>query len=156
VDVVATDSKGQPVPDLKAEDFTVLESGAPQKISDFSFQHPGQVKASQPRSLPSNVVTNVPAFQSSALNVILFDGLKGEFASQAYAKDQLIKFFNEAGPAFDRPVALFVLEPQIRLLHDFTTDVSALKTAMEKFKQRAQNANTESFESRESAFATRG
>jgi VWFA-related protein len=98
----------------------------------------------------------VPVFKSSALNVILFDGLNGEFASQAYAKDQLIKFFNESGPAFDRPVALFVLEPRIRLLHDFTTDVGALKAAMEKFKPRAQNATTESFESRESAFATRG
>jgi len=30
VDVVATDSKGQAVPDLKAEDFTLLEDGKPQ------------------------------------------------------------------------------------------------------------------------------
>src|SRR5260221_10326313 len=38
VDVVATDSKGEPVPDLKAEDFTVLEDGKPQKVSGFTFQ----------------------------------------------------------------------------------------------------------------------
>ena len=37
VDVVATDSKGQPVPDLKASDLTVLEDGKPQKISGFQF-----------------------------------------------------------------------------------------------------------------------
>src|ERR1041385_956503 len=39
VDVVATDSKGQAVPDLKAEDFTLLEDGKPQKIAGFSFEH---------------------------------------------------------------------------------------------------------------------
>ena len=38
VDVVATDSKGEPVLDLTADDFTVLEDGKPQKISGFSFQ----------------------------------------------------------------------------------------------------------------------
>ncbi len=41
VDVVATDSKGQPVPDLKASDFTLLEDGKPQKISGFNFEHSG-------------------------------------------------------------------------------------------------------------------
>src|SRR5260370_1193189 len=40
VDVVALDHKGQPVPDLTAEDFTILEEGKEQKISAFSFQHP--------------------------------------------------------------------------------------------------------------------
>jgi hypothetical protein len=41
VDVVTVDSKGQPVPDLKAADFTLLEDGKPQKISGFNFEHPG-------------------------------------------------------------------------------------------------------------------
>jgi len=45
VDVVATDSKGQPVTDLKAADFTVLEDGKPQKISGFNFEHPGATSA---------------------------------------------------------------------------------------------------------------
>ena len=40
VDVVAIDDKGQPVTDLKQDDFTVMEDGKPQKISDFSFHHP--------------------------------------------------------------------------------------------------------------------
>ena len=103
VDVVVTDNKGQPVTDLKAEDFTMLEEGKPQKISNFSFQHPGVVPAPAARPLPPNVVTNAPQFATNSLNVILFDGVNGEFASQAYARDQLIKFF--AGASLDRPVA---------------------------------------------------
>ena len=36
VDAVVTDSKGQPVTDLKKEDFSVLEHGKPQQISFFA------------------------------------------------------------------------------------------------------------------------
>lgn len=154
VDVVATDSKGQPIPGLNAEDFSVLENGVAQKISTFSFQHPGEVQTVAARPLPPNVVTNAPQFKSGALDVILFDSVNGEFASQAYARDQLLKFLGSA--TLDRPVALFALETRIKLLHDFTTDASALKAAIEKYKQPVQAANTESFESRESAFATKG
>lgn len=154
VDVVATDSKGQPVTGLDADDFTVLENGAPQKISNFSFQHPGENRAVGAQSLPPNVVTNAPAFKSGILNVVLFDSVNGEFSSQAYAKDQLIKFFSSG--RLDTPVALFALESRLKLLQDFTTDTTALKAAIEKYKQTAQAANTESFDSRESPFSTMG
>jgi VWFA-related protein len=154
VDVVATDSKGDPVPNLTADDFTVLENGVPQKISNFSFQHSGQVTPAIMPQLPANVVTNAPPFASGVLDVILFDSVNGEFSAQAYAKDQLVKFFSTA--KLERPVALFAMESRIRMLHDFTTDAAALKTAIEKYRQTAQGGNTESFESRESPFATKG
>jgi hypothetical protein len=35
VDVVVTDSQGQPVTDLRPEDFTVLEDGKPVALSNF-------------------------------------------------------------------------------------------------------------------------
>src|SRR5215472_8388479 len=49
LNVVAVDRKGQPVADLEAQDFTVLEDGKGQKISSFSFQHPGAFPASPAR-----------------------------------------------------------------------------------------------------------
>lgn len=154
VDVVATDSKGDPLSNFNADDFTILENGVPQKISNFSFQHSGQAKPATMSNLPSNVVSNAPPFASGVLDVILFDSVNGEFSSQAYAKDQLAKFFGTA--KLDRPVALFAMESRIRMLHDFTTDATALKEAIEKYRQTAQGGNTESFESRESPFATKG
>jgi VWFA-related protein len=154
VDVVATDSKGDPAANLSADDFTILENGVPQKISNFSFQHSGQAKPATMSNLPSNVVSNAPPFASGVLDVILFDSVNGEFSSQAYAKDQLAKFFSTA--KLDRPVALFAMEKRIRMLHDFTTDATALKEAIEKYRQTAQGGNTESFESRESPFSTKG
>src|SRR5258707_11042793 len=154
VDVVATDSKGQPVSDLKAEDFIMLEDGKTQKLSNFSFQHPGTAPALVRPQLHANVVTNAPQYQSSSLNVILFDSINGELISQAYAEDQLAKFF--AATELDRPVAIFALESRLKLLHDFPTDAGALKAAVEKYRPAVQAANTESVESRASAFTTKG
>src|SRR5262245_50749663 len=37
VDAVVTDSKGRHVPDLKREDFEILEDGKPQKVTHFSY-----------------------------------------------------------------------------------------------------------------------
>ena len=155
VDVVVTDSKGQPVPDLKASDFTVLEDGKPQKISGFNFEHSGAgLTRTAQIQLPPSVVTNAPTFQSNSLNVILFDTANGDFAEQIYARDQLLKFLN--GAALDRPVAIFALQTQLKLLHDFSTDNKALSAAVAKYRPPAKNNNSESMESRASAFATRG
>jgi VWFA-related protein len=154
VDVVAIDSHGQPVSDLSIDDFTVLEEGRQQRISHFSFQHPGEVQAVPVRPLPPNVVSNAPVLKSNTLNVIVLDSVNGDFSSQAYAIDQLAKFFAVA--KLEQPVALFALESRIKLLRDFTTDGAALKAALQGYKPPAQAANTESIESRASAFATRG
>jgi VWFA-related protein len=154
VDVVATDSKGQPVTDLKAADFTVLEDGKPQKISGFNFEHPGGAPQMVQINLPPSVVTNAPRFQSNSLNVILFDTVNGDFAEHAYARDQLLKFLNSA--ELGRPVAIFALQTQLKLLHDFTTDNKALSESVARYKPPATTINSESIESRASAFSTRG
>src|ERR1700749_960288 len=81
VDVVATDSKGQPTPDLKAEDFTVFEDGKPQTISAFNYERTGSnITVSTQVQLPPSVVTNAPKFQSNARDIILFDSINGEFS----------------------------------------------------------------------------
>lgn len=154
VDVVATDSSGRPVTGLGIDDFTVLENGTPQKISNFSFQNGAGVQPVTRAPLPPNVITNDPSFQSGVLDVILFDSLNGDFKNQAYAKDQLIRFLGNA--TLNRPVALFALEDHLKLLHDFTTDTAALKTAIEKYKEVAQGQTTESVESRSTPFTTHG
>jgi VWFA-related protein len=48
VDASVTDSAGNPVPDLKAEDFQVLEDGKPQKITSFSLVNIPVERAERP------------------------------------------------------------------------------------------------------------
>jgi VWFA-related protein len=155
VDVVATDSKGQSVPDLTAPDFTLLEDGKPQKISSFNFERSaGALVQTAQIQLPPSVVTNAPKFQSNSLNVILFDAANGDFSEHVYARDQLLKFLN--GAALERPVAIFALQTQLKLLHDFSTDNKSLSAAVAKYRPPAQTINSETTESRASAFSTRG
>ena len=105
-------------------------------------------------NLPPSVVTNVPKFQSNSLNVILLDTGNGDFTEQIYARDQLLKFLN--GAALDRPVAIYAMQSQLKLLHDFSTDNKSLSAAVAKYRPPAKNNNAESAESRASAFSTRG
>src|SRR6478752_511184 len=63
LDVVATGSDGAPEQNLKAEDFTVLENGKPQKISGFTFQH-GNVVTQAALSANSQGFSNAPQFKN--------------------------------------------------------------------------------------------
>ena len=134
VDVVATDAKGLPVEGLESIDFTILENGREQKISNFSFQHPEITVSGTAAPLPPNVFTNVPVKKSSSLNIILLDALNGEFTSRAHALDELIKYL-ESGPEI-QPTAVYLLEEKLKLLHDFTTDTKALKEVLAGFKPK--------------------
>src|ERR1700682_2119511 len=92
-DVVALDHKGQPVTDLTAEDFTVLEEGKEQKVSAFSFQRPGShaggsAAMTAPVKLLPRMFPNIPRQSTSgALNVVLLDALNTQTNNQAYVRE---------------------------------------------------------------------
>lgn len=153
VNVVATDSKGQPVSGLEAQDFAVLEDGQPQKISSFGFQSPDVKEIQATLHLPPNVVSNIPQQKATSLNVILLDTLNGDFSGHAQAQDALIKYLATA--QLTQPIAIFAMEKKLTMLHDFTNDSQALKSVVEKFRPPAQRSS-ETAESRASVFPTRG
>src|SRR5690242_18009874 len=57
VSVVAHDKKGEPVRDLKKEDFVVTEKGKPQNISFFSMESIDKPHSPPPK-LPPNIFSN--------------------------------------------------------------------------------------------------
>jgi VWFA-related protein len=134
VDVVVLDPKGLPVTDLKAEDFSLQEEGASQKIKIFTFQPPAQAEATNlAPKLPPNMTSNVPAYQANrTLNVILLDGLNTDIAGQKLVKQEMIKVLEKL-PA-GQPVAVYGLSMKLRLLQDFTTDPTLLKQAIASLK----------------------
>ena len=154
VDVVATDAKGQPVKDLEPKDFSVFENAKQQRISDFAFHHPEEMRTVAAQQLPPHVVSNAPQFQAGSMNVILFDTVNGDFTEHAYAKDQLVKFLSSS--ELNQPLAIFALESQLRLLHDFSTNAAKLKASIASYTPPAQRSLTESIESRASVFSNAG
>jgi VWFA-related protein len=141
VDVVVTDHKGEPVPDLAANNFTLLEDGKEQKIRVFNFQHPtpGQTPAAAlPASLklPANVFSNIPRYDiHNTLNVVLLDALNTTRTNQAYVRDQMIKFLQKMPT--DQPIAVYGLTTKLRILQDFTTDPKALKEVIKSLNTKS-------------------
>ena len=153
VDVVAIDGKGTPVPNLTSNDFTLEEDGRRQQISVFSFQKPGEVSPGGTVHLPANVFTNTPSVKPTSLNVILLDALNGEFASRAYAREQLIKFLEENYSA--QPTAVYALENHLKLLHDFTTDTKEAVNAIREYRPKVFN-HLDSLDAVASPFTQKG
>src|SRR5664279_4881271 len=118
VDVVV--SNGNPVHDLKEQDFTVLEDGKPQTLVGFDEQRPDAKAKAVPAALnlPTNVYTNyMTRTEPGALTVLLFDGLNTGREHLTYAKNQMLQFLKKLPPG--KRVALYTLGSQLRMVQGF-------------------------------------
>lgn len=135
VSVIALDKSGRPVTDLKKEDFSLKDENKDQEIAAFSLETGGTKTAAAILPPPGEkVLSNRPRVQVNGLTVMLFDGLNTRTEDQARAKAQLIAALSELGPS--ERVSLYVLGRDLRLLHDFTTDTSALLNVLRKHGAR--------------------
>jgi len=125
VDVVVTDQNDQPVPGLRKEDFSVFEDGKLQTISIFE-EHTGKPPAAiKPPILPPNTFDNAPrADAPDSLNVVLLDALNTPLGDQSEVHQQVLKYLTGIHPS--APMAIFILSTRLRLVHGFTSDLSAL------------------------------
>jgi VWFA-related protein len=132
VDVVATDSSGQPVHDLKRNDFTVLDEGKPQGIVAFEEQR----SDATPRppvalNLPDHVYTNyVSRGDSGALTVLLFDSLNTDRQDLPNAKSKMLNFLKKLPPG--KRVAVYALGSQLRMVQSFTENSDELIAAVQQ------------------------
>lgn len=133
VDVVATDAKHTPVPNLKASDFTVFDNNAPQTPSSFEEHvatRPSAAAAAM-RPLPPGIFTNFsPVPPTGSVNVLLLDALNTSMKDQAYLRDQLLAFLRSA-PAGTR-IAIFGLNDRLIMLQGVTSDLTLLRSVMDK------------------------
>jgi len=98
LDVVVTDSKGNPVTGLTQDDFRVLEDRKPQKLASFK-EHKGAlfVKDKLP-PMPKNTYTNYPEVETAdSINVILMDSLNTPILDQYFVHQQVIKYLKTSG-----------------------------------------------------------
>ena len=126
LDVVVTDHSGQPVPGLKVSDFKLTEDRASQRITSFTEHVPAALKpASNP--LPPNTFINTPAdLQDTSRTVLLFDTVNTPITAQMYARTQILKYLQERPT--NAPIAVFLLDTQLHLLHGFNDDPGDLRT----------------------------
>ena len=102
VDVAVLDNRRQPVRDLTAADFTLLEDGQPRPIETFAFVDlPERVTsrdAAWMSDVPADVVTNQTMAQEGRLVVILMDRTIPVGMPTLTAREIATAAVNELGP----------------------------------------------------------
>ncbi|MCL2659072.1 MAG: VWA domain-containing protein [Acidobacteriaceae bacterium] len=142
VDVTVTDEHKNPVRNLKASDFTVLEDKAPQQLKAFEeHSAASQAAAAKLPPLRPGFFTNFSVTQpGSPLNIVLIDRLNTPIEDQAYVYVQFKKYIESAaGSASDAQIAVFGLSTQLYLLQGFTTDRRILKAVLDR-RSRPDNS----------------
>jgi VWFA-related protein len=139
VDVVATDSHGNPVRGLKSEDFQISEEhGGQQKIAKFEFvdasarsatASSGGLMATAPGTpyLFSNLL---PDRMQVAPTVMLMDALNTNIQNQPEVHRHMVMLLKTL-PA-STPIAVFVLGHNLHVVQSFTTDPALLRAAVDK------------------------
>jgi VWFA-related protein len=133
VDIIAKDHDGKPVQNLKQSDFTVYDNGRRQEISFFSMETDQTRNLPRPQLSPgtySNLIEQKQGVPGN-LTILLLDFLNTKHADIAYAKERIIKLLHEMKP--DDRVAVYVLSGRLYVLHDFTSDMTALTQVVKKY-----------------------
>jgi VWFA-related protein len=131
VDVVVTDNKQNPVHNLTASDFTVLENNVPEHIKSFE-EHTtaSSAKPDPPLVLPPGNFTNYTSVPANApLNILLLDTLNTPNDAQIYVRNQIRLFLKKSPP--NVPLAIFGLSSRLWLLQPFTVDPRLLQAAVD-------------------------
>lgn len=130
VDVVVTDSDGDPVAGLRSRDFQLLEDGKRQTVASFEEHKATALQGAKLPSMPPGVFTNYPLIaRADCVNVLLIDGLNTTLLDQSYVRQQIFKYLKTLPR--DARVAVFTLTTRLRMLQDFTSDSSALLAALD-------------------------
>ncbi len=135
VDVVVTDSKGEPATGLQKGDFEVLEEGNAQTIASFEKQVGAPLTEMKLPPMPPNVYTNFPVTKTAdSVNVLLLDALNTPVRDQTYVHQQMLKYLGTIPPG--TRVAVFTLASRLRMIQGVTSDTKELLAVL-KDKQLA-------------------
>jgi VWFA-related protein len=135
VDVVATDSRGEPVRDFAAADFQVFEDrSVRQDISHFELLG----NAPEPTGAEDRTASSGGVFSNMLTTgqfdhpptILLVDGLNTNTINQLQVRRKMIQLLDTLPPK--TPIAVFLLGSSLEMLQNFTTDTTLLRDAVER------------------------
>ena len=139
VTVVAQDGRGNPVADLARDDFLLFDGGQQREIKVFTVDRADRDRPAPALSANSGaeerVFSNTDPERSglTGVTVILLDSLNTNWADQANATRNVIRFLSQVHP--DDHIAVYSVGlTGFRVLHDFTTDASDLLANLASWK----------------------
>jgi VWFA-related protein len=135
--LVATDQKGSPVTDLKADEIEIVQNGKPRSVEFFRFE--GAAFASGALERPSEplapgIFTNRHEYTPGPtrnLTAIVLDSLNTVPEDQVSVRAQVMRYLRALAP--NTRVAIYAMGGErLRILHDFTADLGALRERLSK------------------------
>jgi VWFA-related protein len=142
IDVAAKDKGGNPILDLKADDFTVTEDGKALKISVFEFQRledralpPMELKTRASDAAVSAAGSIAPSrpgevkYKDRRLLVLFFDQAGMPVADQIRAQQAALRYINGHMTESDM-VAVMTYSATMNVAQDFTNDRDVLVKAI--------------------------
>jgi VWFA-related protein len=134
VNVVVADRKGNPVEDLRKEDFAVFDNASPVQVSFFSVESHGAAGTAKltELQLPADAVSNAVqrGIGYGAVTAVLLDWVNTQFSDLTYAKQQFVEFLRQIRPT-DK-VGVYVLGRNLRILNEYTNEAESLVGKLSK------------------------
>jgi VWFA-related protein len=130
--VSALDKKGQPVTDLKLEDFTIEEGGKIRPITIFKYEG-GPSSEPNALPLPKGLFTNRVEFTPGPprnITALLLDELNTPVQSSMRVRSMAMKYLKALAP--HSRMAVYQMSGGLHVLHDFTDNADALRAQIEK------------------------
>jgi VWFA-related protein len=155
VNVTAFDKKGNPVTNLKPEDFVVLDNGVKQKIRFFSQASEAPATpaaASTSQSAAANappVYSNLPnagsmdetasvARSKASVTILMIDTANVAFGDLSYARSEMLRFLKSLPSS--EPVGIYVMGRYgFNVLQEPQTDHATLAAALAKWMPNARD-----------------
>ncbi|MFB3854205.1 MAG: VWA domain-containing protein [Vicinamibacterales bacterium] len=139
VDVIVTDKRGEPVSDLRLEDFEVTEDGKPQRIETFKLVRIGEeVSAVPPRQIRTAYDEESEAARDDVrLFAIFLDDYHVRLGASMAVREPLKRFIQTSLGPSDMVALMYPLTPlsDVRM----SRDRDAVMGAIDKFEGRKYN-----------------
>jgi VWFA-related protein len=127
---------GQPVGDLKKEDFQLRDNGKVQKIDLFNVE--ATEKGTLPQAakpLPPGIYTNELAQRPgtpASVTIILIDTANTKLTDQMYVRQQVLKYLQTIKP--EDHIGIYRMGNGLKVLHSYTTDSADLVALLGSYR----------------------
>jgi VWFA-related protein len=127
LDVTVTDSKGNPVLDLRKDEVRVYESGQLQTVRSFDAPETHRMPKGPAGTVPVHGTADLPRIGEAPVTVLVLDELNLDYADESYAHQKLEAWLRTQPAVLPNPAALMaVTYKDFEVLQDYTQDRDAL------------------------------
>jgi VWFA-related protein len=134
LDVSVTDKKGNPVNNLKPEDFTILEDAVPQRMRSFEPPSAHHMPAAEEGKLVVRSAADLKKIGDAPITLLVLDETNTAFSDMAYSRYCINKYLDAQPAIMTQPTVLLVADDtHFTVIHDYTQDREAIRESLKHY-----------------------